>query len=160
MKSRLMLSNGEQSFVASRSRTRTILGFAVLAIALGSFGCLPGGESREPLAPDVPYIDGIEVQRLVKKTEQPMLLEFCVPVGCFRCDEMCPSINNLAQDEADRLTVRRININTNRQLAAQWGVRSCPTYVVVANGQEVGRAEFPTSADLISAMIPHASVMY
>lgn len=129
----------------------------VLAAALASLGCGRVDDPRGVAAPEVPYINANEVGRLTKSAEMPTLLEFCVPAGCFRCDGMRASINALARDEADRVAVRRINLNTERQLANQWGITACPTYVVVADGREIARAVFPTSADLVSAMIPHAS---
>lgn len=130
---------------------------AAVAIAAVSIGCAQDEQQKQVNPADVPYVAAVEVDSLVATSDRVTLLEFCVPAGCFRCDEMRPQINALAEAEADRLTVRRVDLNAERQVAAQWGVRVCPTYVVVAGGREVGRAEYPTSADLIAALIPYPS---
>ena len=131
-----------------------ILKLVALVVVSGTLGCMQGEDPRLSAVPDVPYVDGTEVKRLVKNSSEPLLLEFCVPVGCFRCDDMRSSINALAKEESDRLSVFRVNLNIDRKLAAEWGVTVCPTYVVIAEGQEVNRTAYPTSADLVSAMIP------
>ena len=127
----------------------------VLVVASASLGCTGGEELEHSALADVPYVRGSEVERLVQNASKPTLLEFCVPQGCFRCDEMRSSIDALAREGAECLTVRRINLNTDRQLAVEWGVQVCPTYVVFAEGREVGRIEYPTTADLVAAMIPY-----
>ena len=120
-----------------------------------SLGCDRGGGVQQESSQGVSYVGGKEVERLVTSSREPILLEFCVPAGCFRCDEMRPSIDALAKERADRLAIRRVDLNTDRQLAAQWGIKVCPTYLAFVGGREVGRLEYPTSADLVSSMIPH-----
>lgn len=127
----------------------------VLAVALAFLGCSRSDERMGASAPEVPYVNASELDQLTMNGKGPTLLEFCVPAGCFRCDEMRLAINALAQDEGDHVAVRRVNLNAERRLATQWGVTVCPTYVVVADGREIARAEFPTSKGLISAMLPH-----
>ena len=123
----------------------------------GTLGCNQGERSPATSAPDVPYVGSREVERLVQNSTEPVLFEFCVPAGCFRCDQMRASINALAKQETDRLSVFRVNLNVDRKLAAEWGVTVCPTYVVFAEGRELNRTAYPTSADLVSAMIPNQS---
>ena len=130
------------------------LGLGLVVVAVVSIGCGQGETTPAYAAPEVPYADAAEVSRLVAESGSPTVLEFCVPVGCFRCDEMRPRINELAEAEAGRLTVRRVNLHQEPELAARWGVTVCPSYVVLAGGQELGRAQYPTSADLIATMIP------
>ncbi len=129
---------------------------AVLVAAL-LLGCMRGDEPVSLVAPDVNYISSGEVDRLVREAGKPALFEFCVPAGCYRCDQMREVINDLAQQETEQLTVRRVNLNVDRQLAAEWGVTVCPTYIVVADGREIGRSQYPTSAELILAMVPAES---
>lgn len=154
----LSRTTARRSLPLCRLKIAILLLFGLVVIA-GTLGCTQVGERAPQAAPEVPYVDGNEVARLVQSSSEPMLLEFCVPVGCFRCDEMRPSINALAKEKADSLSVLRVNLNFDRELAAEWGVTVCPTYVVIAEGREVGRTAYPTSADLVSAMIPLPSEM-
>lgn len=124
-----------------------------LVIAAMLLGCATKDQPERSAAPEVPYVGGAELDQLVTAPEGATLLEFCVPVGCYRCDEMRPSINDFAQEEAGRLTVRRVDLNDERQFAARHGVTVCPTYVVFRDGEEVYRAAYPTSADLIASAV-------
>ena len=127
----------------------------VVAITLG---CGQVTVPAQPAAPDVPFADAAEIAQLLASSDQPTLLEFCVPVGCARCEAMREPINGLALRQTGQLHVRRVNLNFERDLAARLGVSVCPTYVVVAAGKEVGRAPYPTSADLVEALIPDSHV--
>jgi len=140
------------------STTAGKAGFGALLVT-AVLGCNGEPLRKQAAAPEAPYATAAEAAELLASPGRPVVLEFCVPVGCYRCDEMRPQINALAEAEADRLTVRRVDLNAERQLAAQWGVRVCPTYVVLAGGREVGRAEYPTSAGLIAAMVPVESAL-
>ena len=113
-----------------------------------------GDDAHVVAAPEVPYITSEEFNQFIASADGPTLVEFCVPVGCFRCDEMNPAINKLAEENSGRMTARRVNLNTDRLLAAKWGVTVCPSYVVFFDGKEIGRHEYPTSSDLIAASLP------
>ncbi|MEO1498348.1 MAG: thioredoxin family protein [Planctomycetota bacterium] len=132
---------------------------AGLVVAAALLGCGQPSPPAPPRALDVPYADAAEVKGLLGEPGPPTLIEFCVPTGCFRCDEMRPAINRLAQAEAGRVHVRRVDLNAERELAAEWGVTMCPSYVVLSDGREVDRTAYPTSAGLIAAMIPLESAI-
>lgn len=99
----------------------------------------------------IAYISADEFASTVAEESDVVLVEFCVPVGCFRCDEMRPQIDRLAAEQGDRLTIRRVNLNQEQALTSRLGVSVCPTYVAFRDGKEVFRAAYPTSADLIVA---------
>lgn len=125
-------------------------------ILLGGIGWFTG--CREPVEPSnnqlvddaLPYVSAAELKEAVAEHERPILVEFCVPVGCFRCDEMRPQVNQLAEDNSDGLEVVRVNLNHERAFAIGMGVKVCPTYVAFDNGQPVFSIAYPTSGDLIA----------
>ena len=132
---------------------RTIVSVAIIAPFMATAGC----HERGPTQPDaraeesVSYISADEFATTVAGESDVVLVEFCVPVGCFRCDEMRPQIDRLAAEQRDRLTIRRVNLSQEPALTSRLGVSVCPSYVAFRDGEEVFRAAYPTSADLIVA---------
>lgn len=51
------------------------------------------------------------------------------------------------------VTVKEVDVDTNRELAIQYGVRSIPTLVLLKSGNEVGRINGDTTIDHIKQMI-------
>jgi thioredoxin-like negative regulator of GroEL len=104
----------------------------------------------------VPYVTAAGLATAIAEQDRLVLIEFCVPVGCFRCDEMRPQIDRLASDKGNEIVIRRVDLNRERALAAQHGVTMCPSYIALIDGQEVFRAAYPTSGDLIYAELENA----
>jgi len=131
---------------------RNILFLTIIAVFLAS-GCQDATRSQSdaPAVESVSYVTADEFAATVAAEGDVVLVEFCVPVGCFRCDELREQIDRLASDKRDRLTVRRVNLNQQPALAKQLGVAVCPSYIAFRGGEEVFRAAYPTSADLIVA---------
>lgn len=50
---------------------------------------------------------------------------------------MAPVVERIASDYADRLTVGKLNVDTDRRIAMRFGVRSIPTLVFFVDGQAV-----------------------
>ncbi len=72
---------------------------------------------------------------------QTVLLDFYTD-WCGPCREMNPTIDALIKAG---YPVQRVNADKNRELATKFGVHSFPTFIVVANGREIGRTVGRTS---------------
>lgn len=139
--------------MSSRLRLRTTAALVMTSIAvLATLGCQleSGTRPAASVADSVAYMTVDEFAASLA-SKDVLVVEFCVPTGCSRCDEMRGPIDRLASDEADRLTVRRVNLRQQPGLAWEFGVTVCPTYVAFRDGEEVFRAAHPTSAGLIAA---------
>jgi len=62
------------------------------------------------------------------------LLYFSAP-WCNPCKMLAPILEEVAQ----QYPVKKINIDEESDLAAQYGIRSIPTTILVENGQEIER---------------------
>jgi thioredoxin 1 len=62
------------------------------------------------------------------------LLYFSAP-WCNPCKILAPILEEVAQ----QYPVKKINIDEESDLAAQYGIRSIPTTILVENGQEIER---------------------
>ena len=106
-----------------------------------------------PSLPPVPAVMASEFSELTQSSEKPVLVEFSVTSGCFRCDAMRSQLQQLADDVKDQVQIVRMDFNANQSLAESLGATVCPSYVLFANGQPAWVQNYPTSSDLLSSRL-------
>ena len=75
----------------------------------------------------------------VLHNSQPVLVDFWA-AWCGPCHVMGPVIDELAEEFAGRVTVGKVNVDDAPHLAAQYDIRSIPTFLVFRDGRVVDRA--------------------
>ena len=72
----------------------------------------------------------------VIKSEQPVLVDFWAD-WCGPCKMLGPIIESLSAEYEGRAKIAKVDVDANRQVAMQYGIRSIPTVMVFDKGQVV-----------------------
>ena len=72
--------------------------------------------------------------REVLQSDRPVLVDFHAD-WCGPCHVIEPIVEELAQDYAGRVNVRKVDVDENQGLAEQYGVRGIPTLLLFNDGR-------------------------
>lgn len=77
-------------------------------------------------------------QNEVMHSDKPVLLDFWAP-WCGPCRMVVPIVEEIAEERSD-IKVGKINVDEQPELAANFGIMSIPTLVVIKDGKVTNRS--------------------
>ncbi len=88
----------------------------------------------------------------VKQSDIPVIVDFWAE-WCGPCKMMAPVFEQLSSDFEGKLKFAKVNVDDNREVASQFGVRGIPCLVVVNKGSEVDRITGYAPKDVLKQKI-------
>jgi len=71
-------------------------------------------------------------------SSQPVLVDFWAE-WCGPCRMIAPALEDISKELGDRVTIAKLNVDENQDIAARYGVRGIPTMLLFKDGQPVAQ---------------------
>ena len=95
-------------------------------------------------------------EEVVLKSSQPVLVDFWAE-WCGPCRMLGPIIEELSSDSDGKAVIGKVDVDSNQQYAAQFGVRNIRTVLIFKDGElvnrQVGVSQKNVYADYIDALL-------
>jgi thioredoxin 1 len=91
----------------------------------------------------------------VLKSDTPVLVDFWA-TWCGPCRMVAPILEEIANEQSDKIKVVKLDVDANPVTAGRFGVRSIPTMILFKNGRETQRlVGYMPKERLLQQLNPH-----
>ena len=66
------------------------------------------------------------------------LVDFWAP-WCAPCKMIAPVLNEIAEEQAGKITIAKVNVDQNKQISQKYNIRNIPTMILFENGKQKKR---------------------
>lgn len=109
------------------------------------------------------HISDAEFEEKVLNSELPVIVDFWAP-WCGPCKMIAPVLEKIAEENAAKLVVAKVNTDENPEWAMHFGVQGIPTLLFVTNREVfdrlVGAAPPPVITGKVEALLKTARAVH
>lgn len=113
---------------------------AALFVMVLSQACKPGGGSSEEVAKaeseHLVVVTAANFEQQVAQNDKLVMVDFWAP-WCGPCKAIAPAVSEIADDYAGKVTVGKVNIDNDGELAQKYKVTSIPNIKIFKGGKVV-----------------------
>ena len=91
-------------------------------------------------------------EEVLQKSEKPVLVDFWAE-WCGPCKMIAPVVEELAVDYDGKAVIGKVDVDTNPEVSAKFGIRSIPTLLVFKNGEIVDKQVGAVPKNVLSQKI-------
>jgi thioredoxin 1 len=86
----------------------------------------------------ITHLTDATFDEVVKSSEKPILVDFWAE-WCGPCKMIAPILEELADEQADKFAIAKLDVDTNVATATKFSVMSIPTLLLFKDGEVVAR---------------------
>ncbi len=100
----------------------------------------------------ISHITDASFEEDVLNASSPVLVDFWAE-WCGPCKMIAPVLEDLAEDYAGKLKICKIDVDSNKEMAAKFNVKGIPTLILFKNGNAEGKKVGALSKAQLAAFI-------
>ena len=108
------------------------------------------------MSDNVKEITSANFDQEVLESDLPVLIDFWAE-WCGPCEQLAPTVEEIADAMVGSVKVCKMDVDSNQDLAVQYGVRSIPTLLIFKNGEvtstQIGAISKQQLEDFIAAEV-------
>jgi thioredoxin 1 len=97
-------------------------------------------------------VTDISFEREVLQASKPVLVDFWAE-WCGPCRMLAPTIDAIADEYANEVSVWKLNVDENPAISATYGIKGIPTLILFNHGKEVERIVGAAGKETVVRMI-------